>query len=273
MDLASELAEAMRAALWPSLFAFAFLTAVELLMPRGAVPIRARAAGLTFWAILLPVTITVFALFNALWRWIGVAPLVTIPLDFGWAGTALAWVLAPLAGAVVADFFFYWFHRAQHRWLWRWHAVHHSVRDLSAINAYHHVSEPLFHVALMSVPASLILADSGASAPAMTVILYLHASFIHSPTRLHLGPLAIAIVDNRFHRIHHSLEPAHFDRNFGAFTTIWDRLFGTAWVPARDEWPDTGLIQIDQPRNLREWFDLPLRLKRRPVDGEIAQVI
>ena len=52
-------------------------------------------------------------------------------------------------------------------------------------------------------------------------------NYLHSPIRLHLGVLGRYIVDNRVHRIHHSLEPAHFDKNFGMFTTLWDRLFGT----------------------------------------------
>jgi sterol desaturase/sphingolipid hydroxylase (fatty acid hydroxylase superfamily) len=97
----------------------------------------------------------------------------------------------------------------------------------------------------------------------MLILLQLQASFIHSSSRIDLGPLRLFLCDNRFHRIHHSVEERHFDKNFGAFTTLWDRLFGTAWFPEKDEWPETGLAEIDQPRSLRRWFDLPARLRRR----------
>ena len=72
-----------------------------------------------------------------------IRPLITLPLHFTWLGAA-AIVATPLAAAAVYDFFFYWCHRAEHRWLWRFHAVHHSIRDMNAVNAYHHPTEPVF---------------------------------------------------------------------------------------------------------------------------------
>ena len=243
-------------------FAFCFMTALELLLGRGErQSLAGRVPGLIFWTLWLPVTGVVYAGYHALWDWLGLRPLIVLPLDFGWTGVA-ALVIAPIAGATVYDFFFYWCHRAQHRWLWRFHAVHHSIRDLSAVNAYHHISEPLFQAALILLPASLIVRDTGPVVPFMMVLIYFQASFIHSPARIHLGPLRAFIADNRFHRIHHSLEERHFDRNFGAFTTLWDRLFGTVHFPAVDEWPDVGLAGIDQPRTIPQWLTLPFRFGR-----------
>jgi sterol desaturase/sphingolipid hydroxylase (fatty acid hydroxylase superfamily) len=31
----------------------------------------------------------------------------------------------------------------------------------------------------------------------------------------------------QYHRIHHSLKPAHFDKNFAAWFPLWDILFRT----------------------------------------------
>lgn len=255
----------------PWLFSFAALTALELLLPRGRQSIRGRLPGVVFWAAWLPVMAIVYAGFRSLWAWLGVQPLIVLPLEFGWAGP-LAVILAPIAGATLYDFFFYWFHRAQHRWFWRFHAVHHSVRELNAVNAYHHISEPAFQAAFLLVPASLVGHDTGYVAPAMIVLLHLHSAFIHSPTRVHLGPLRIFFADNRFHRIHHSLEERHFDRNFGAFTTLWDRLFGTAHFPATQEWPDTGLAEVAQPDGLVAWISLPYRL-RHEADASDEPVV
>lgn len=253
---------------WAWGFAFAFMTAVELVLPRGRERLSSRLAGLGFWALWLPVSSLVHGGYHRLWDWLGVPPLIVLPLDFGWAGAA-AIVAAPVAAAVVYDFFFYWCHRAQHRWLWRYHAVHHSIRELNAVNAYHHISEPLFQLVLIVLPISLIASDSGATASAMVVLLHLQSSYIHSPARFDFGPLGRAIVDNRYHRIHHSLEERHFDRNFGAFTPLWDWLFGTAHFPRADEWPDVGLAGIDQPRTLWQWIALPWRAPAPAADATL----
>lgn len=268
MDLLAPLIATAAPYLWSWGFAFAFMTALELLLTRGQDRIANRLPGLLFWALWLPISGLTYAGFHAMWAALGIAPLITIPLGFSWMGVA-AIVATPLAAAAIYDFFFYWCHRAEHRWLWRFHAVHHSIRDMNAVNAFHHVTEPLFQVVMILLPASLIASEAGMVAPLMIVLLHFQASFIHSPATMHFGPAGALIVDNRFHRIHHSLEERHFDKNFGAFTTIWDRLFGTAHFPARDEWPDVGLAEIDQPRNVSEWISLPWRYGRKPV-GEVS---
>jgi sterol desaturase/sphingolipid hydroxylase (fatty acid hydroxylase superfamily) len=37
------------------------------------------------------------------------------------------------------------------------------------------------------------------------------------------------LVTPQFHRVHHSIEPRHRDRNFGLTFSIWDHLFGTQY--------------------------------------------
>ncbi len=266
MDIFHSLIAAAAPYAWAWGFAFTFMTALELLLARGEQSLVSRLPGLLFWLLWLPFSGLVAAGFHALWSAIGIQPLIAIPLEFTWLGAA-AIIATPLAAAAVYDFFFYWCHRAEHRWLWRFHAVHHSIRDMNAVNSFHHVTEPLFQAAMILLPATLIASNTGAIAPLMIVLLHFQASFIHSPTTIHLGPAGALIVDNRFHRIHHSLEERHFDRNFGAFTTIWDRLFGTAHFPARNEWPDVGLAEVDQPRSVGDWISLPWRYGRKQGGG------
>lgn len=245
-----------------SAFSLSLMTAIELILPREKQSLHERLTGLAIWLCYVPVSLVVATLFGHLWTMIGVRPLFTRSLSFDWAGIA-ALILVPLMVALVYDFFFYWYHRAQHAFAWRFHAVHHSIRELNTVNSYHHVSEPLFQSVFLLLPVSLIIPSTGPTIPAMLIFLHLQATFIHSSSRVDFGPLRLFFCDNRFHRIHHSLEERHFDRNFGAFTTIWDRLFGTAWFPASDEWPATGLAEIDQPRSIRRWLDLPARFRRR----------
>lgn len=70
------------------------------------------------------------------------------------------------------------------------------------------------------------------------------------------------IVDNRFHRIHHSLDEKHFDKNFGIAMSLWDWIFGTAHWPSKDEWPKVGVAGVDQPRNVVDFLALPWRIWR-----------
>ncbi|HEU0045709.1 sterol desaturase family protein [Sphingomonas sp.] len=241
------------------------LTVFELLNARERIGLRQRAAGMAYWTVSIAASAVIATAAVAMTKAYGIMPLVNLPVFSGlaWAGP-LAALIAVVLAATVNDFFFYCYHRIQHRWLWRYHAVHHSVRDLTAVNSYHHISETVIGL-LLAIPTTLVICDVGPALPFVSLILYLHIVWIHSPTRINLGPLRILFADNNFHRIHHSLEERHFDKNFGAFTTLWDRLFGTAHFPSRDEWPDVGLAEVDQPRTLKEWVDLPTRYRNAVI--------
>jgi sterol desaturase/sphingolipid hydroxylase (fatty acid hydroxylase superfamily) len=238
----------------------ALLTAFELANPQGEQKARTRLRGLAFWVLFIPLASALNLLLSVTWAALGIRPLLSLPLfqPIAILGPVAA-LAAVLVAAVINDFFFYWCHRIQHRFLWRWHAVHHSIRDLNAVNSYHHASEALMSLLLYAVPTSLIVSDAGVAVPMIGLVMWLHIVWIHSPTRANFGPLRAWFVDNRYHRIHHSLEEHHFDKNFGAFTTLWDRLFGTHYAPAPDEWPEVGLAEVDEPAGVREWLDLPLR--------------
>jgi len=103
---------------------------------------------------------------------------------------------------------------------------------------------------------SLIHIDGPATPFAVGSFVTLLAIYIHSPTGLHFGPLRKVVVDNRFHRIHHSLEERHFGKNFGICLSIWDHMFGTAYDP-RDEWPAVGVAGVPAPQTVADFLKLP----------------
>lgn len=242
--------------------AFSVITLLEFVAPKNQQPPISRMNGLVFWSIfvifgsLIPPTI------RAAWHQLDIRPLVTVPLTLSQV-PALAPYLCPFLAAFVGDFAFYWFHRAQHQWLWKYHAVHHSIENLNAVNSYHHVTEEVFRLMITILPLSLVDFEFGPAALIVSFPIYLQIFYIHSSTRLHLGPLGLVLVDNRFHRLHHSLEQAHFDRNFGAFTTFWDWLFGTLTIPKAKDWPATGLAETPEPKSVRDWLMIPRRLAAR----------
>jgi len=44
------------------------------------------------------------------------------------------------------------------------------------------------------------------------------------------------------------VRPEHRDKNFAALLPLWDIIFRTAWIPARNEYSDTGFdppVRVD----------------------------
>jgi sterol desaturase/sphingolipid hydroxylase (fatty acid hydroxylase superfamily) len=178
-------------------------------------------------------------------------------------------ILAAIVLALWIDFQFYVMHRLQHRFLWRFHAVHHSIRHLSAANSYHHWSEPIW-LSLIALPLLFVNVKIAPTMAALTFLFRVQQFYIHSSSKPHFGPLRRLLVDNRYHRIHHSLSPEHHHKNFGAMTPLWDWLFGTLYMPRSHEWPKVGLEGINEPTSLKEWSALPFRIENT-VHGGIAR--
>jgi sterol desaturase/sphingolipid hydroxylase (fatty acid hydroxylase superfamily) len=142
------------------------------------------------------------------------------------------------------DFFYYWFHRAQHQWptLWRVHRLHHSDLHLNVTTSlrHHWLEEPL-KVFAVAIPLQAVLSVPLPDLGLLGVIVGGWAFFIHANVRLNLGPLSYLFVGPQAHRIHHSIEAEHTDKNFAAIFPVWDILFGTYFHPRLGEFPNTGL--------------------------------
>ena len=255
---------------WRILYASMILFALELAIGWNRYSLKSRLRGAFFWVVYIAITVALLTAFNVLWGKLGVKPLVVISVGEWFASdnkilTVIGWVAAPVVALAVSDFFYYWFHRAQHTWafLWVFHAEHHAIREMSAWNSNHHFTEELLRIPFIVIPMSfLVQMDPGFAPPIVWLLLGVHGQFIHSHTRLSFGPLRYVVADNHFHRIHHSVERPHWNRNFGSFTSIWDTLFRTAYFPKRQEWPDTGIDEHDEAQNLREFMFRPFQKLR-----------
>jgi sterol desaturase/sphingolipid hydroxylase (fatty acid hydroxylase superfamily) len=90
---------------------------------------------------------------------------------------------------------------------------------------------------------------------AVTVfLLSIYGNLIHANTKLRIGPLRYLLAEPRHHRIHHSLERQHWNKNYAAFFPIWDVIFGTVHFPRKDEYPRTGLSSVREPRSIAEYL-------------------
>jgi len=178
----------------------------------------------------------------------------TNPIVQRWGGLVHVQFPAGLFGSILSvciffliyDFFYYWWHRAQHTsaWLWAVHELHHSERHLNVTtSARHHWLEELIRFFVVLLPMSLIFRLDGPSIGVVFTFAMFFGYFIHLNLRLELGVLTGVIGGPQYHRLHHSIENQHHNRNFAAVFPIWDRLFGTQRLPLPGEWPETGLSE------------------------------
>jgi sterol desaturase/sphingolipid hydroxylase (fatty acid hydroxylase superfamily) len=139
------------------------------------------------------------------------------------------WAQFFVASAVM-DGVLYWTHRAMHRapWLWAFHSVHHSQREMNGLSNFRfHAGDVFLRGLAQFVPGLLLGVPLWIWLPTVWIQVALDC-LAHSGLGWSYGPLGRLLVSPRFHRVHHSAEPGHRDRNFGMTYSVWDRLFGTA---------------------------------------------
>ncbi len=142
------------------------------------------------------------------------------------------WLQVPVA-IVLSDLGFYAAHRLFHAvpWLWRFHAVHHSIEEMDWLAAAR--VHPLDHLVTkgLSLLPVYALGFSTAAIAVYAAIYFWQSILIHSNVRLRFGPLRWVLASPEFHHWHHGNEPAAYNRNFAGQLPVLDLLFGTLHMP------------------------------------------
>ena len=148
-------------------------------------------------------------------------------------GAQPKWVQA-IELIVVLDFLGYWLHRLFHgQWWWRFHEVHHSSEDLDWLSAVRvHPVNDLVNRAVPLVIVVLLGFSPMVLAGALPVIA-IYAILLHANVTWDFGPLKWVLASPAFHRWHHTSAGEGRDRNFAGLFPIWDIVFGTWYMPAR----------------------------------------
>ena len=142
--------------------------------------------------------------------------------------TLPGWLLALL----FYDFCYYWLHRMGHEVavLWAAHAVHHQSQDYNLSTALRQTSSGAVLGWVFFVPMAL------AGVPPLVFVVVglvdlLYQFWVHTE---HVPRLQgrWAWFDRWFcspsnHRVHHAVNDAYLDKNYGGILIVWDRLFGT----------------------------------------------
>ncbi|MGY3387802.1 sterol desaturase/sphingolipid hydroxylase (fatty acid hydroxylase superfamily) [Bradyrhizobium sp. USDA 3311] len=250
---------------------------LELLIPVERQSPLSYLRGLGNWMIYITFAAAFFAVSQQLLPISSLKPLIHLDLTHtiessNWAKVAFGYAVAPVLSYFIGDFFYYWLHRAQHAvsFLWRMHAVHHSIEELNGLNNWHHLSEVVLRILLVSLPMQLLVTIDAPQVVIVSTLLSWVGSIEHSNSRLSFGALRYLLAEPRYHRIHHSREERHWHRNFASVFTIWDVLFRTAYFPAKDEYPATGLVDHREPKSIAGFLSAPGVAFDRPSNRSMA---
>jgi sterol desaturase/sphingolipid hydroxylase (fatty acid hydroxylase superfamily) len=167
-----------------------------------------------------------------------------------------------VATAAGADFGFFLSHYLMHRipFLWPFHEVHHSAEVLTPVTVYRvHPVEDFVTACVMAVLSALgvsaYTAIAGSDVRIVTISgvnIIVFAFFLvafqlrHSHIWLAYGPvLGRVFISPAQHQIHHSIDPKHWNKNYGFLFATWDLLFRSLYVPRQQEALQYGVPGIN----------------------------
>ena len=174
-----------------------------------------------------------------------------------WLGVEGAWAFA--LGFVLFDMWQYFWHRLNHQipLLWRFHAVHHADRELSASSGLRfHTGE----IVLSSIARLAVLPLLGMTVGQVLVyeaVLLPVILFHHGNVGVPKGAdrwLRWLIVTPWMHWVHHSDYQPETDSNYSSVFSFWDRIFGSFRLVAD---PRTLTLGLEDTDHRQEWATLP----------------
>ncbi len=158
----------------------------------------------------------------------GSIALVQLPAD-----SPVVWIAALL----LYDLLYYWKHRFGHRVALGWaaHVVHHQSEDYNLSTALRQTSTGWLCDWLFYLPMALLgFPPLVFAVVAMVDLLYQY--WVHTQQIGRLGWFDRWFCSPSNHRVHHAVNDAYLDKNYGGILILWDRLFGT-FAEERDEEP------------------------------------
>ncbi|MTJ13309.1 sterol desaturase family protein [Anabaena sp. UHCC 0187] len=168
------------------------------------------------------------------------------------------YVTLSIVVALAGDFAYYCYHYLAHRssFFWEFHKVHHSADVLTPMTVYR--SHPfdlllsmIFAMAMLGFTTGIWIYLFGNQVSHLSIygvdweifLFYLTgANLRHSHIWLNYPyKVSHVFMSPAQHHIHHSVEPKHYDKNFGYILSFWDWIFGTLYVPRNYEKLSFGL--------------------------------
>jgi sterol desaturase/sphingolipid hydroxylase (fatty acid hydroxylase superfamily) len=151
---------------------------------------------------------------------------------------------------VVADFMQWNIHRLLHRssFLWEFHKVHHSVEEMGfAAHLRYHWMETVIYKSIQYIPLAMI--GFGLDDFFLLHIFTIAIGHLnHANINLTYGPLKYILNNPVMHTWHHAkkLPKGSYGVNYGITLSIWDYLFGTAYIPNSGKDEPLGFDKIEE---------------------------
>jgi sterol desaturase/sphingolipid hydroxylase (fatty acid hydroxylase superfamily) len=236
-----------------------------------------------FWAVTLFATVgpaTEQFMIASMEGLFGATPV--LQSNFGWM------LLYSLVLLLCYDFVFFWIHYAMHKVpaLWAIHKVHHSAEVLTPLTRYreHVIAGPIWAAGSafsFGFAAGVFAWLFGGGITQATLFNVGFFSFLFGVTgafrHYHIQfryPrwLEYWLQSPAMHHTHHSYLPQHWDTNMAAITSIFDRMFGTLYIPEKDEYTPWGIGPERQDEYRTFWQNVagPFRDWGKMLDSKIS---
>jgi sterol desaturase/sphingolipid hydroxylase (fatty acid hydroxylase superfamily) len=194
-----------------------------------------------------------------------VAAFVLFPAVKAWIQALPVW-LQFLMAVFLADLFQAGLHRIYHKvpFLWRFHAVHHSSRNLDWLAGSRvHIVEIVLTRSAVLLPL-VVLGFSQPAVNAYVVLVGIQAVLAHANLRTNFGWLEYLIVTPRYHHWHHARHVDYMDVNYAIHLPLVDMLMGTFKRPPARVWPEEyGVMKLETvPRGVWAQTLMPLGPKK-----------
>jgi sterol desaturase/sphingolipid hydroxylase (fatty acid hydroxylase superfamily) len=183
----------------------------------------------------------------------------------------------------------YWLnHYLAHRipFLWEFHKVHHSATVLTPLTNFR--VHPAYMFIFFNILAGFIGTANGVgdfvfgqtthqyvlseNNIILVFFIYLYVHLQHTQLWISFtGWLGHLFMSPAHHQIHHSRNPAHFNKNLGSCLALWDWVFGTLYVPAAEPEKLEFGVEPDRPaaHTIRGEFLAPFGRAAQLIAGRV----
>ena len=245
---------------------FVLLALIEAYAPRRERKQTRQSRWVTNWGFSIANTLTLNALAIGL-------PLLAVGAAMdadgnGWGlfnRLDLPFAVEVIATVLILDFAIWLQHLITHKvpFLWRLHRVHHADVDIDVTTAIRFHPIEIALSMLLKIGLVYLLGPAAVAVVIFEIILNGTAMFNHANIKLPLWLDAIVrrvLVTPDMHRVHHSVDRAEHDSNYGFALSIWDQIFGT-YIPQPADGHDDMKIglqwQDERPSKLGWSMALP----------------
>lgn len=135
---------------------------------------------------------------------------------------------------LLADFGAYWVHRLMHtKIFWASHRWHHAPKYMYWLSGARGSAVQMFLTTLPVIIAWPLMFDIP-----NWLYIFMFAEFtfrnhwMHVNVSVHSKAIEMIFITPSYHRIHHSSDPLHHNKNFAVLFTFWDKIFGTYLDPS-----------------------------------------